>query len=440
MLVATAALLIQGSTCIYSRKVEFLYSLVFQTLDLIAGRKRKDGQHALGDGDVDGDIDPRLLEDEEFILLDDIPEAKGINLVENDRQRTSPQSIMANLLAPTPVALAIREGDSFQMQNCSMHASGALLLDHSDHIALSGAGKSIYGSEGPAMPSPVPMANDFGMDDDDDGDDCGGMDLGMGDGCDDDVDAVASLEGAIRKAVAGAAPAGAKEEIDPWVALDPHLEHPELVRAFRRGKTARTPKDGPRPALEAPASAAAFLAALSKPSAASMSGTYFKSQFGEFQAVEIKRRKQNSLLANKRQAALAAPAELAHGDDEEVDLGGGDFDAGDFDAGVLSDGDDLDDIEPIAMDALEDEANMDADRRLSGVVKSFEELCREHMEKHAAEAEKLSNDAGMSRRVAEWQVSPVIFGRTHDDSAGITRQQRWAGSCSCHPQLLYGGL
>ena len=29
-------MLIQGSTCVYSRKVEFLYALVFQTLDLIA--------------------------------------------------------------------------------------------------------------------------------------------------------------------------------------------------------------------------------------------------------------------------------------------------------------------------------------------------------------------------------------------------------------------
>lgn len=36
---AEAALLIQGSTCIYSKKVEFLYALVFQTLDVLASKK-----------------------------------------------------------------------------------------------------------------------------------------------------------------------------------------------------------------------------------------------------------------------------------------------------------------------------------------------------------------------------------------------------------------
>ena len=36
---AEAALLIQGSTCIYSKKVEYLYQLVYETLDLLASKK-----------------------------------------------------------------------------------------------------------------------------------------------------------------------------------------------------------------------------------------------------------------------------------------------------------------------------------------------------------------------------------------------------------------
>ena len=36
---AQAALLIQGSTCVYGRKVEYLHSLVRRTLDLIRMRK-----------------------------------------------------------------------------------------------------------------------------------------------------------------------------------------------------------------------------------------------------------------------------------------------------------------------------------------------------------------------------------------------------------------
>ncbi|XP_019753056.1 condensin-2 complex subunit H2 isoform X2 [Hippocampus comes] len=43
---AEAALLIQGSTCIYSKKVELLHNLVFQTLDYIRDRKHKRGQGA----------------------------------------------------------------------------------------------------------------------------------------------------------------------------------------------------------------------------------------------------------------------------------------------------------------------------------------------------------------------------------------------------------
>ncbi|KAJ6227899.1 condensin-2 complex subunit h2 [Anaeramoeba flamelloides] len=36
-----AALLIQSSACIYSKKVEYLYNLIYQTLDLLSERKKK---------------------------------------------------------------------------------------------------------------------------------------------------------------------------------------------------------------------------------------------------------------------------------------------------------------------------------------------------------------------------------------------------------------
>lgn len=38
---AQAALLIQGSACIYSRKVEYLYTLIYQTLDMITTQSKK---------------------------------------------------------------------------------------------------------------------------------------------------------------------------------------------------------------------------------------------------------------------------------------------------------------------------------------------------------------------------------------------------------------
>lgn len=41
---AQAALLIQGSACIYSRKVEYLYALIYQTLDMITTQAAKKGK------------------------------------------------------------------------------------------------------------------------------------------------------------------------------------------------------------------------------------------------------------------------------------------------------------------------------------------------------------------------------------------------------------
>jgi condensin-2 complex subunit H2 len=73
---AEAALLIQGTTCVYSRKVEYLHRLVLQVLDVIdhklSKELRKDAA-AEGEQDAEG----AFPSDPEFISLDDIPEAKS---------------------------------------------------------------------------------------------------------------------------------------------------------------------------------------------------------------------------------------------------------------------------------------------------------------------------------------------------------------------------
>ncbi|KAM4615030.1 condensin-2 complex subunit H2 [Polymixia lowei] len=51
---AEAALLIQGSTCIYSKKVELLYSLVYQTLDYINDKNKKRDKQAAASEEDDG--------------------------------------------------------------------------------------------------------------------------------------------------------------------------------------------------------------------------------------------------------------------------------------------------------------------------------------------------------------------------------------------------
>ena len=91
---AAAALLIQGSTAVYSKKVEFLHQLVLQSLDLIAskkssgsglGRNKTAGASALLD-------EERLTfgTDPSFLLLDDaVEEGSNINLIELPENTTA---------------------------------------------------------------------------------------------------------------------------------------------------------------------------------------------------------------------------------------------------------------------------------------------------------------------------------------------------------------
>ncbi|EFA84454.1 hypothetical protein PPL_02487 [Heterostelium album PN500] len=82
---AEAALLIQGSAVIYSKKVEYLYSLLYQTLDHLADkRKRKEHNSSL---DKDGNDKDILVFDDgpEFLPLDDVlVEADDIDLNDHD--------------------------------------------------------------------------------------------------------------------------------------------------------------------------------------------------------------------------------------------------------------------------------------------------------------------------------------------------------------------
>ena len=55
-----AALVIQGSAFVYSKKVEYLYSLVFQALEYISAHKKRDASASSSghDGDADDDMQP----------------------------------------------------------------------------------------------------------------------------------------------------------------------------------------------------------------------------------------------------------------------------------------------------------------------------------------------------------------------------------------------
>ena len=73
-----AALLIQGSACIYSKKVEHLYSLVYQTLNQVVEKKRTAKEaSSLNEDGIDKDTEQLLAEDTFLALDDNIKEVGG---------------------------------------------------------------------------------------------------------------------------------------------------------------------------------------------------------------------------------------------------------------------------------------------------------------------------------------------------------------------------
>ncbi|CAH9103840.1 unnamed protein product [Cuscuta europaea] len=101
-----AALLLQDSAQVYSRKVEYLYSLVLRALESISQKSEKQntvngsaGTEASGSNDAP---------DDPFWGLDDIPEQPK-NLLDN----TTPKDALLNRVVKAPANLVVLEGDSF---------------------------------------------------------------------------------------------------------------------------------------------------------------------------------------------------------------------------------------------------------------------------------------------------------------------------------------
>ncbi|XP_004937459.4 condensin-2 complex subunit H2 isoform X1 [Gallus gallus] len=138
-----AALLIQGSACIYSKKVEYLYSLVYQALDSISNKKRERQPCSVGPDGKDADA-TFGMEKEEFLSLDDISNTSQASVdLKMDHQ---PNAV--NVVPLTPMSLVppeeaekinnplfSRKGEilasrkDFRMNTCTPHTSGAFMLE-----------------------------------------------------------------------------------------------------------------------------------------------------------------------------------------------------------------------------------------------------------------------------------------------------------------------
>ncbi|XP_045374314.1 condensin-2 complex subunit H2 isoform X1 [Camelus bactrianus] len=139
-----AALLIQGSACVYSKKVEYLYSLVYQALDFISGKKRAKQLSSAREDGADGDGSSRApREEDEFLLLDDLPESRTNVDLRGDQAPSD--TLIVPLLPMALVAPDEMEKNSnplyschgevlasrkdFRMNTCTPHPGGAFMLE-----------------------------------------------------------------------------------------------------------------------------------------------------------------------------------------------------------------------------------------------------------------------------------------------------------------------
>ncbi|XP_075581268.1 LOW QUALITY PROTEIN: condensin-2 complex subunit H2 [Pelecanus crispus] len=277
-----AALLIQGSACIYSRKVEYLYSLVYQTLDFISNKKREKQPSSVGQDGKDADASFGREEEEQFLSLDDISDSSQANVdMKKDHQ---PNAV--NIVPLTPMSLVppeeaekrdnplfSRKGEilasrkDFRMNTSTPHTTGAFLLELAGLSPICLQERQCRGSPGRAAAAPSRLLGseserasaggapvqvlsfseegDATGPDDDNGreDDAPGVpedDVEMSPAANERVEAQRSAPQAKGYVLRERAPAEEdpkthiKEMLDPWQSLDPFGDSED--KPFKKGR------------------------------------------------------------------------------------------------------------------------------------------------------------------------------------------------------------
>ncbi|CAI9165701.1 unnamed protein product [Rangifer tarandus platyrhynchus] len=139
-----AALLIQGSACVYSKKVEYLYSLVYQALDFISGKKQAKQLSSKPEDGTIGDASSRAPQEAEqkFLALDDLSDScanvdlRGDQVLSGTLIPLLPNALVAPdemeknsnpLYSCQGEVLASRK--DFRVNTCTPHPRGTFLLE-----------------------------------------------------------------------------------------------------------------------------------------------------------------------------------------------------------------------------------------------------------------------------------------------------------------------
>ncbi|DBA99076.1 hypothetical protein WJX77_009045 [Trebouxia sp. C0004] len=239
---AEAALLIQGSACVYGKKVEYLHTLVYQALEFIAEKKRRASKALSSQQEADNDD---LDDEQQFLNLDDVLE-EGTAI---DMDQTSTTAIPAAVRPPAAL-LALEstssatggDGDAgnYRIASCSMHHSGALLLEARDgefldeQLCCSNIAASTHlqqpHQQVRAMPEDISHdAMDMGNAEGYDG----------AEGCSHDFDDCGDQPQYLLQSDSSqqaAQPQEEEEEFDPYAPLDPHSKGTLPIKPFKKGR------------------------------------------------------------------------------------------------------------------------------------------------------------------------------------------------------------
>ncbi|XP_033753321.1 condensin-2 complex subunit H2-like [Pecten maximus] len=457
---AEAAMVIQGSACVYSKKVEYLYTLVHQVLDIVANKKK---QAKASSVDNDGNDEDANFNDGtvEFLSLDDIQDHNNIWIKEDNYGCKVVQAMphMPHCLIPledgengdnpllskTGEVLASR--NDFRMNTSSVHQSGILLLDMYHYTLIDNsinmATMSIQG-QSQCLNSDISqekgVAEDVPMEDpvEDDNNEP------MFDMADDEVDGAPP----VRDVSPTEAPEAEPEEIrrserqakmvrtvppkpnvDVWDLLDQHEAITQTEKAFKKSKTFKIPKCIQDVASKKRKRKTPLKNNRLQPLSEFITGTFsHKSKFPknprkvpvlvEFEQqywIEYKRRQ--SLLREQRKSMSREVLE----EDEEAEEVNQNDQPDNVDMGIdaLDDGDDIDNDAPLVdenlfnaiesafsdhpFNAASPSQSEPGGFQIGEIVTDYEELVRQHVEQYMASAQEYAQITELSQRVAEWE-------------------------------------
>ncbi|XP_074024082.1 condensin-2 complex subunit H2 [Numenius arquata] len=441
-----AALVIQGSACVYSRKVEYLYSLVYQTLDFISNKKREKLPSSVGQDGKDTDATFGAEEQEEFLSLDDIRDSSQASV--DMRKDHQPNAV--DIVPLTPMSLVLpeeaekrdnplfsRKGEilasrrDFRMNTCTPHATGAFLLELAglsptglrerqrmgSPSRAAGALSGVLSSGGDPVQA-LSFSEDGGAAEPD-GDDSRGDD--MPGAPEDDVEMIPAAHEhkeaqrsaprprgyVLRERAPAEDPAAhIKEMLDPWQSLDPFADSED--KPFKKGRPFLVPHGldevvGGKRKRKGPRKLQDFMKWFSAAynNVADSRKTRRKGPtFADLEVLYWKQLKERMVTQRK----LQSRAGLVPLPCEELDLleeeHGADCDEG---------ADDFAEHEDIQPEAPEELGEGDAGLPDLGSL-AYEELVRKNVELFMANSQKYAQETELSQHIRRWEdrMGPML--------------------------------